>query len=344
MSDEFVGTFDPQNTNAPLARWLYQLLAGGQPAPLSEQTPVGEDVSLLNADYHAAFYPKIPDFALALLQHDSEFLTRDASLLFHLIGCPTCHHAYLETYDALRVALAGEVRSTATSSRLSSSAHLATTSPKLLVLLCQLLVGQARSILRQAHREQTDEDEWARALLQQAMQLSRYIMQSVLRQRALRDLVEVASLYRSSNTHTVDERADLSYSVLVGAGNGARGRTLRRAEMASRPQDQASIELRAGNLEGSVIQQGEMLILRLVDLDESLRGKILLISIPLGTLLEPVRWLGGNPYAIRSSGPVGADGALNTPLGRTDLRLSNAEERNLLEVLFKKLDIRQLEQ
>jgi hypothetical protein len=114
--------------------------------------------------------------------------------------------------------------------------------------------------------------------------------------------------------------------------------------MASRPQEQGSIELRADNLDGRVTQEGEMLILNLTDLGTSLRGKPLQITVPLGTLLEPVRWLGGNPYAIRSTGPVGADGTLVTPLGRTDLRLNNPEERNLLETLFKKLDVRPLDQ
>jgi hypothetical protein len=343
MSDEFAGMANPQEPNAPLAQWFYQLLSGAQPVASSEQIPVGEDVSLLGTDYHAAFYPAIPNFARALLKQEPELMTHYAPLLFHLIGCPTCHRAYLETYDALRVALADEARPATTALRLSSSANLATTSPKLLVFLCQLLIGQARSVLRQAHREHADEDAWARSLLQQSMQLSRYIMQGALRQRALRDLVEVASLYQISSAGTPGEPGTLSYSALVGAGSGARGRTLRRAEMASRPQEQASIDLRAGTLDGSVTQEGEMLILRLVDLDESLRGKFLLISIPLGTLLEPVRWLGGNPYAIRSAGLVGPDGTLITPLGRTDLRLSNPEERNLLETLFKKLDVRSLE-
>jgi len=342
MSDEFVGKFDPQGPNAPLAQWFYQLLTSAPPVVSPEQLPVGEDVSLPGPDYHAAFYPAIPNFAMALLRKEPDLLTHYGPLLFHLIACPTCHRAYLETYDALRVALAEETRQT-TALRLSSSASLATTSPKLLVFLCQLLIGQARAVLRQAHREHADEDAWARALLQQAMQLSRYIMQGTLRQRALRDLVEVASLYQTSNVEPPGASGLLSYSALVGAGSGARGRTLRRAEMASRPQEQGSIELRAGNLDGSVTQEGEMLILRLAGLEESLRGKFLLITVPLGTLLEPVRWLGGNPYAIRSAGLVGPDGALITPLGRTDLLLSNPEERNLLETLFKKLDVRPLE-
>lgn len=339
MSDEFVGTPGPQGSDALLAQWLYQLLKGAPLAASSEQLAVGEDVSLLGGDYHAEFFPVIPDFALALLRREPDALTHYGPLLFHLIGCSTCHRAYLETYDALRVALVDEARPL-TTSRLSSAANLATTPPRQLVFLCQLLIGEAGAVLRQAHRDHSDGDAWARSLLQQAMQLSRHIMQGALRQRALRDLVRVATLYQTAREPQPATSDTLTYSALVGAGSGARGRTVRRAEMASRPSEQISIELRAGNLEGTVTQEGDMLVLRLTDLDESLRGKFLLISIPLGTLLEPVRWLGGNPYAIRSAGLVGPDGALITPLGRTDLHLSNPEDRNLLEILFKKLDVR----
>src|SRR5258707_1358327 len=108
MSDEFVGTSNPQGPDILLAQWFYQVLTSGQSVVSSEQIPVGEDVSLLGSDYHAAFYPVIPNFARALLQHEPDLLTHYGSLLFHLIGCPTCHRAYLETYDALRVALAGD--------------------------------------------------------------------------------------------------------------------------------------------------------------------------------------------------------------------------------------------
>lgn len=340
MSDHFVGVPDPREQSASLARWLYQLLAGGPQTIYTEQIAVGEDVSQPGANYHAEFYPQIPNFALALVKQDPQATVRYAPLFFHLIGCPTCHRAYLETYDALSAALVDETRSVTTALHTSSSASLATTSPKLLAFLCQLLIGEARAVLRQAHRERSDRDTWARSLLQQAIQMSRYIMQGTMRQRALRDLVEVASLYSSTTPDAPPGQATLSYSALVGAGNGTRGRRVRRAEMMSRPDEQASIVLQSGSLEGTITQEGEMLMLRLVDLDERLRGNFLLISVPLGTLLEPIRWLGGNPYAIRSSEPVAANGILTTPLGRTDLLLSNPEERNLLETLFKKLDVR----
>jgi hypothetical protein len=342
MNDRFVGTPDPQQQNEPLAHWLYALLSGKTPGTAGEQIPIGEDVSFPREGYHAAFYPQLPNFALALLKGEAAVTTRYAPLFFHLLGCPVCHRAYLETYDALRVALADESKPAATTLHLPATSNLSAISPKLLVFLCQLLVGQARVILRQAHRELDDADAWARSLLQQAMGISRYIMQATLRQRALCDLVAVAGLARPAADAAPASPATLSYSACIGAGGGSRGRRVRRAEMLSRSGGQVSIELRADSLEGTITQEGEMLILRLVDLDERLRGKFLLISVPLGTLLEPVRWLGGNPYAIRSSVLVGSDGVLMTPLGRTELLLSNPEDRNLLETLFKKLDIRPL--
>lgn len=340
MSDQFVSAPDPQRQYAPLALWLGELLVTTPPGAYTGQLSVGDDVSLLRDDYHTAFYPQIPDFAMALLKKDSHATTRYAPLLFHLIGCSACHQAYLEMYDALRVALSESPKVSSAALRIPSSTTLATTSPKLLVFLCQLLVGQARAQLRYAHRTHGDQDAWARSLLQQAMLISSSIMQGTLRQRALRDLVEVASLYAASPTEIASRPAQLSYGSLVGSGSSSRGRTLRRVEALSRPQEPVQIELRADSLEGSVTQQDELLLLTLVGLQESLRGKVLVISVPLGTLLEPVRWRGGNPYAVLSTGPVGADGKLTTVLGSTDLRLSDPEERNLVETLFKKLEVR----
>jgi hypothetical protein len=343
MADQFVGAPDPRAQYSSVAQWLHQLLVETpHPAPV-EQLPIGEDVSLASTEYHPAFYPQIPNFALALLKHDSEAPIHYAPLLFHLLSCPTCHRAYLEIYDALRAAVLDEVKPATTALRISSTTTLATTSPKQLVFLCQLLIAQAKAVLRQAHRERSDQDVWARSLLQQAMQISRYIMQGTLRQRALRDLVEVASLTVPPSTSAVSdipaEQTPLSYAPLVGSGSGTRGRTMRRAEIGTHSNEPGSIDLRANALEGSITQQDDLLILHLAELEERLRGKSLLVSIPLGTLLEPIRWLGGNPYAIRSTNPVSIDGKLSIPLGRTELHLSNPEERNLVETLLKRLDV-----
>src|SRR3954471_374374 len=109
MSDQFVGKLDSQDQNTRVAQWLHQLLVTMPQAAYPEQIAVGEDVSLPGADYHAAFYMQIPNFAMALLRHDPTATTHYAQLLFHLVGCSACHRAYLEIYDALRVALEDDV-------------------------------------------------------------------------------------------------------------------------------------------------------------------------------------------------------------------------------------------
>ena len=114
--------------------------------------------------------------------------------------------------------------------------------------------------------------------------------------------------------------------------------------MLERPAGEPSIELQSGTLQGSVTQREDILELHLRNLDTSLRGHYLQITVPLGSLIEPVRWFGGNPRAIRSQSPVNAQGNLTMQLGKTELRLTTAEDRNLLEAMFKKLDIRPLNQ
>src|SRR5579884_3100422 len=115
-----------------------------------------------------------------------------------------------------------------------------------------------------------------------------------------------------------------------------------RADMPTRPVEQEPpiIHLQARALEGTISQQGETLELHLQDLGPELRGRYVTISVPLGALIEPVRWIGGNPRAIRSAVPVDANGQLTTPLGETALRLSDPEERNLLEAMFMLLEVR----
>jgi len=87
-----------------------------------------------------------------------------------------------------------------------------------------------------------------------------------------------------------------------------------------------------------------MLELHLAGLRQQLRGQFLTISVLLGPILEPVRWFGGNPRAIRSQVPVGDDGTLTILLGKTELRLSNPEDHNVLEAMFRKLDVRSIDQ
>jgi len=62
-----------------------------------------------------------------------------------------------------------------------STHSMATTSSRMLVYLCRLLINQAETVLREARHKHSDNDAWARSLLQQAIQISSHLMQSTLR-------------------------------------------------------------------------------------------------------------------------------------------------------------------
>ena len=331
-------TPDPRMANLPLARWLQTILTI-PPAPLRPDSvsPL-TDAGRSAGSYHLPYFQQLPDFALALLKNDDSAAVYYAPLVYHLIGCAACHNAYLEIYDAMSAALAVD----STQQQAADNGHhsLALTPARMLVYLCQLLIEQAQMVLRVARHEHVNNDAWARALLQQSLTMSAHIMQSALRQRALQNLVDVAIL---ATGESGDEQnpATHTYSSLVGAGTSPRaGKTRRRAEMLDRPAGEPAIELQSGTLQGSVTQRGDILELHLHNLDTPLRDRYLQVAVPLGSLIEPVRWLGGNPHAIRSQSPVSAQGYLTMQLGKTELRLTTAEDRNLLEAMFKKLDIR----
>jgi hypothetical protein len=101
--------------------------------------------------------------------------------------------------------------------------------------------------------------------------------------------------------------------------------------------------LQARSLTGTITQKGQTLELHLQDLDSALRGHPVIVSVPLGSLLEPIRWIGGNPRSIRSSMAVDASGSVTIPLGQTELNLENQEDRNLLEAMFLLLEVRSAE-
>jgi hypothetical protein len=329
------GLSDIRDEYLPLAQWLQQVLATTPQQSKAELAAITDNGGQFGDEYHSEFYPQLPDFVLALLKNDPQATTRFAPLLFHLIGCPICHAAYLEIYDAMRATMGIDETHIQVGQWPQS---MATTSTRMLVYMCRLLINQAAAVLRQARHDHTDNDAWARSLLQQAIYLSSHLMQSTLRQRALRDLVEVATFFDDSNTPAAH-----SFTPVLSSGSGSRhGKTRRRAETLGRPVGQAAIYLQSdlSDIVGTIVQNQEMLELHLVDLRQELRGRFLTISIPLGSLLEPVRWIGGNPHAIRSQVPVSEDGTLTTPLGSTDLLLSDPEDHNLLEAMFKKLDIR----
>jgi hypothetical protein len=321
----------------PLARWLQTILAMPSVQLRSDTTSPLDDVANAASAYHLPYFQQLPDFALALLKNDDQATLYYAPLVYHLIGCAVCHKAYLEIYDAMSAALAVD-----SEQKGADNGHhtLALTPARMLVYLCQLLINQAQAVLRAARHEHGNNDAWARALLQQSLTMSSHIMQSALRQRALQNLVEVA-LLAAGDSQDEQNPATRTYSSLVGAGNSARaGKTRRRAEMLERPAGEPSIELQSGTLQGSVTQREDILELHLQNLDTSLRGHYLQITVPLGSLIEPVRWFGGNPRAILSQSPVNEQGNLTMQLGKTELRLTTAEDRNLFEAMFKKLDVR----
>src|SRR2546421_1166495 len=330
---QFDSSSEHRSEHVKLARWLRYMLST---SPSSTEDAASQSGPLLNTDYHPRFYQQLPDFIMALLQDDPLATVHYAPLLYHLAGCTTCHSAYLELYDAMRYAVKNGNAQPVVN---QGTRPLATIPVGTLVNLCQLLINQAEAVLRQARHEHTDNDALARSLLQLAMRVSTHIHQSSMRPKALKELVRVATLFDGPHSPGEYPAATHAYTPLVGAGGPRRGKVVRRGtDTAARSSRKASgepaIYLQAHPLEGRITQHGDALHLHLEDLEASLRGQYLIISVPLGSLLEPVRWLGGNPRAIRSEAQVAADGTLTTTLGHTDLQLSNTDDRNLLEVLF----------
>lgn len=329
-----------------LAHWLQRIVAsstGGAAAFEAEDDnalPDGEP-----RGFHPGYYRQLPALAMTLLRHpgDSHALLPYTALLYHLASCPDCREAYLDLYRALRPTLETDHRLPPMEYGVRSLSAMPAES---LVHLCQSLISQAKAVLRQARHDNTDGADQARALLQLAMRFSAHIIQPGMRGAALADLVRVATLFDGPHSPGEEPPAAHSYTPLVGAAGPRHGtRVVRGAAVRSQPapSDTPAIYLQAHHLEGSITQQGETLELHLHDLDATLRGRYLLIAIPLGGLLEPVRWRGGNPKAIRALVPVAADGSLHTPLGTTDLRLSDPEERNLLEAMFRLIEVRPAE-
>ena len=324
---------DPRNENLLLARWLQQVMAADSTSSTATTSLAGED-----NEYHPYFYQQLPDFVMALLEQQPGVTLRFATLLYHLIACTTCHSAYLDLYSAMRAAIRpGEVQVNVA----QRTGSLEGTPVRVVVQLCRSFIRQAEALYHQSRRDHTDEHAHARFLLQQALRVSAHITQSNMRIRALHDLVRIANLFDDLAEPVQLGPAVYSYSpVPVG---GSHGRAMRRAETIMRPTSnpaaQDAIYLQSNLLQGSITQQGDTLELHLQDLDRKLRGQYLTISVPLGSLIEPIRWTGGNPRTIRSIAPVDEHGMLTTPLGRTELRLGNQEERNLLEAIFLLLEV-----
>lgn len=345
------GSFDPHGEYVRLAHWLQQIMEtpsqddeGGAQVPREDKDVNDTQLELLlGGDYHLRYYQQLPDFIMALLNGDERAPLHYASLLYHLVGCQECHSAYLDLYDALRVAVQPErVRV----SLGQGTRTLYATPQRMLSHLCQTLISQAEAVLRQARRDDVEDVSAARELLQLALKVSSRVTQSSVRRQALQDLVRVATLFEGP-TAPREERSGVYAYMPTFAGSGGMRRagkkTMRRADMLTRPgeqQEQPIIELQSRNLEGNVTQEGNVLTLHLQDLDAALRGHRVVVSVLLGSLIEPVRWRGGNPRAILSTAPVDANGSLDLPLGETELRISDLEERNLLEAMFMLLEVR----
>ena len=341
---------DRRNNYAQLASWIQQVMRQDETqathtAHTTHTTHTGEEGKelelLLNSDYHLRFYQQLPDFIMALLADEEQATLKYAPLLYHLAGCRECHASYLDLYDALQAA----VYPLGPRPQLGQGTRTLNATPqRMLEHLCQSLISQAEALFRQERREHVANDVAARALLKLALSISARISQSMLRHRALRDLVRVANLFEGSVTeHDPDVH---SYTPkLTGAGGARSGKkVLRRIDTPQRasgaPLEEPAIILQARSLGGTITQREQTLFLHLQDLAQELRGRYVIITVPLGALLEPVRWRGGNPRAIHSTVPVDAQGTLLTPLGETELQLSDSEEHNLLEAMFMLLEVR----
>ncbi len=336
------GTFHPDDKYRRLAQWLQGIMA--QPPQEQEsqaETLKGEEAShfaIPLGEYHPHFYQQLPDFIMALLRHDRLAASRYAPLLYHLVGCPTCHAGYLDLYDSLQEAIS--INEDQAHIPLPAQANVP--SARQLMQLCQMLITQADAVLKQARREHRDDAALARALLQLAIKSGTRIDQSSMRSRALQDLVRVAA--SAAGPEAPQEPSALySYSPsLAGAGGARHGKTVRKAtspHAAGPAHEYPAIQLQDRSFTGTITQLGETLILHLQDLDNALRGQIVNISVPLGSLIEPVHWLGGNPRAIRSASAVDEQGILDVPLGTTQLQLDNPKDRPLLEVMFMRVEI-----
>lgn len=332
-----------REANRQLAGWLQHILATELDGAAAQ---VDDDVLASNSPetprHHLRYYRLLPRVVMTLLDQpgDYEKLAGYTPVLAHLAVCSDCRTAYTDLYRALRPT--PEISRTLPPNGYKVPG-LSTIPANVLAHLCQSLIEQAESILYDARRSHSDGSAAARSLLQQAIRFSQGITQREMRGQALSELVRVATLFDGPHSPGEQSPASHSFTWLAGAAGPRRGtRAVRRGGTSAHPMpsDMPAIYLQAHHLEGNIIQQGDTLVLRLHDLDTSLRGHHLIITVPLGSLIEPVQWLGGNPNAIRSLVPVAGDGSLETPLGTTSLRLADHDDRGMLEIMFMRLDVR----
>ncbi|TMC18786.1 MAG: hypothetical protein E6J34_16275 [Chloroflexi bacterium] len=349
---QFSDSSNASGDDEKLALWLKQVM---QVPPHSESNPAFAVESsarerethlelLQGSGYHVSFYQQLPDFVMALLTNHEMATVHYAPLLYHLAGCQECHQGYLELYDAMRAAVYPQEPRPLLG---QGTRTLTATPQRMLGHLCQTLISQAEALWRDARNTQKDVHSYARSLLQLALKISARIVQSSVRRHATHDLVRVATLFeRADDTPEEDSSALYSFTPALAGTGGMRGKkVVRSAGTLKRPfkAEQPVIHLHAHAVEGTIVQRDQLLELRLHNLAPTLRNRYVQISVPLGSLLEPVRWIGGNPRAIRSTVPVDEAGQLVVPLGQTELRLHDAEERSLLEAMFMLLEVRTVE-
>ena len=334
----FEGAPDPGNEDRNLARWLTHVLGTpDQEEEISAPSSTTHLHLLPGSTYHIHFYQQLPNFVMALLQNDPRATVRYGPLLYHLAGCQSCHLGFLELYDALEAAVHPDGAHSAPGQ--GPARTLGATPPRMLAHVCQTLISQAEAILRQARHDHVDQDDAARALLQLAMRISSRISQGTVRRQALQDLVRVATLFDGPGSPAQEPPGTRAYTPLLVTAGGVRGpqanSVLERPEL-----NEPIILIQSQELEGRIVQKGQTLELHLQRLGPELRGRFVTIAVRLGSLIEPVRWQGGNPLAIRSVVSVDGQGNLVTPLGETELHLDNPGDHNLLEAMFLLLEVR----
>lgn len=290
---------------------------------------------LQSAGYHLEFYQQLPDFIMAQLAtgpEDPTLVQHYRALLLHLAGCPACHGAYLDIYGALKEP-DGVPETGPLHFHMELGRQPQATPPSALEHFCRTLITQAEAILSQRDQRPQEEEHQnaARELLQIAIRVGGTIRQKRVRHRALADLVRVALLAEPLR----EASAALSYALAFPPSGLRSSWSLAGAGV----EEEEAITVHAGSLRGRITQNERCLTLHLKDLNEAMRGHHIVVSFPLGTLFEPVRWY-GHPRALVSPLPVGVDGAVEVPLGETDLRMSNHADTSLLEVLFLLVEIR----
>lgn len=334
--------YSQDNPYQHLTRWLQHVytLSPAEKAPqirdkpsLSSNREETEPAEwLIESDYHPKFYQQLPNFILSLLQNDSQTMIQFAPLLYHLAGCRACHQAYLELYGPIHDAFHLDT-SKVVSTKITRP--LADVTPRLLARLCRLLIGQAEAVLLQAQEEGNDRDTHARSLLQQAIQIGMRISPNSMRNQALSDLVRVANLSTSAGKPASDQP---HYIASVGTDATHHASVMRRGELIG--QEPQALYLQSNAFKGFITKDQDILLLHLQELDKTLYGHHILVSVALGPLIDPIQWTGGNPQQIHSTDTVDERGTIQLPLGRTALRLNDPEERSLLEIIFLQLEVR----